>query len=276
MLTQYLALPSGKIAFDDQGVGPLILCVPAGGDVRSEYRFLAPRLIAAGYRVVTMDLRGQGESTAKWPSYTATDIGRDMLALLQHLNAGPATIIATSKPVQSAVWLAVEAPELTNALILSGGYAHAQPAWRAQLMAGTLLAPPWGNALYASFFPTLYPTSRPPDFDEHFNKVKTMLREPGRLRAMRRIFSDNGAEADARVEQVQVPVLVVMGSRDPDFKQPEQEAHDFATRFHATQAKVVIIEGAGHHPQAEMPEQTANYFLHFLATEVAPLESIRR
>ena len=124
--------------------------------------------------------------------------------------------------------------------------------------------------------PTLYPTTRPSDFDEHFNKVKAMLREPGRLRAMRHIFSDNGQEADARVEQVQVPVLVVMGSRDPDFKQPEQEAHTFAARFHATQAKVAIIEGAGHHPQAEMPEQTAACFLEFLAAQVAPREANRR
>ena len=276
MCTQLLTVADGKIAFDDQGVGPLILCVPAGGDLRSEYRFLTPLLVAAGYRVVTMDLRGQGESTAKWPSYTATDIGRDMLALLQYLNAGPATVIATSKPVQAAVWLAVEAPELTSALILSGGYARAQPAWRAKLMAETLLAPLWGHALYASFFPTLYPTTRPPDFDEHFNKVKAMLREPGRLRAMRRIFTDNGQEADARVEQVQVPVLVVMGSRDPDFKQPEQEAQAFAARFHATQAKVALIEGAGHHPQAEMPEQTAAYFLDFLASQVVQREALRR
>lgn len=33
MSTQFLVLPEGSIAFDDQGQGPLILCVPAGGDL---------------------------------------------------------------------------------------------------------------------------------------------------------------------------------------------------------------------------------------------------
>jgi len=64
MQTQHLRLSDGTLAFDDQGEGPLVLCVPAGGDLRSEYRFLTPQLVAAGYRVVTMDIRGQGESSA--------------------------------------------------------------------------------------------------------------------------------------------------------------------------------------------------------------------
>ena len=70
MPTHFLTLPDGRIAFDDQGHGPLIPCVPGGGDLRSQYRFLTPQLVAAGYRVVTMDLRGQGESSVTWPEYT--------------------------------------------------------------------------------------------------------------------------------------------------------------------------------------------------------------
>src|SRR5262245_56359199 len=69
MATQYLQLPDGTVAFDDQGTGPLVVCVPAGGDLRSEYRFLTPQLLAAGYRVVTMDIRGQGHASPAWPAY---------------------------------------------------------------------------------------------------------------------------------------------------------------------------------------------------------------
>jgi alpha-beta hydrolase superfamily lysophospholipase len=67
MLNQCLQRPDGVIAYDDQGEGLLVLCVPAGGDLRTEYRFLTPALVAAGYRVATMDLRGQGQSSASWP-----------------------------------------------------------------------------------------------------------------------------------------------------------------------------------------------------------------
>lgn len=55
--TQYLDLPSGRIAFDDTGGnGPLVIAVPGLGDVREEYRYLTPFLVAAGYRVVPVDV----------------------------------------------------------------------------------------------------------------------------------------------------------------------------------------------------------------------------
>jgi pimeloyl-ACP methyl ester carboxylesterase len=276
MSTQFLTLPDGKIAFDDQGHGPMILCAPAGGDLRSEYRFLAPRLVAAGYRVVTMDLRGQGESSASWPTYSATAMGSDMLALLQHLDGGPATIIATSKPVQAAVWAAVESPEWVRGIVLIGAHAHALPAWRARLMAGTLLAEPWGNALYADYFPKLYPNIRPPDFADHHAKVNGMLREPGRLAALRNMFSDNGIEADRRISRVRVPVLILMGERDPDLKHPEIEAHKLAARFQATRTRVGILAAAGHHPQTEMPEEVAKIILEFLTSYEQTLQTAEK
>ncbi|GHO58488.1 alpha/beta fold hydrolase [Ktedonobacter robiniae] len=87
MQTHYLKLADGTIGFDDQGQGPLVLCMPAGGDLRSEYRYPTPQLVAAGYRVVAMDMRGQGESSVDWPSYTDAALGSDMLALIKHLCA---------------------------------------------------------------------------------------------------------------------------------------------------------------------------------------------
>src|SRR6059058_2207033 len=90
--TRYLDLPDGRLAYDDTGEGPLVVCVPAMFDLRSEYRSLAPRLVSAGYRVVTFDLRGMGGSSATWPVYGSEPTGRDLLALLRHLNAGPALV----------------------------------------------------------------------------------------------------------------------------------------------------------------------------------------
>src|SRR5437764_7735054 len=94
--TRYLDLSDGRLAYDDTGTGPLVVCVPAMFDLRSEYRFLAPRLVAAGYRVVTLDLRGVGESSVAWPEYGSEPTGRDLLALLRHLDAGPALIFGCS------------------------------------------------------------------------------------------------------------------------------------------------------------------------------------
>ena len=42
MTTKYLKQENGQIAYDDQGSGPLVICVPSMGDMRGEYRFLDP------------------------------------------------------------------------------------------------------------------------------------------------------------------------------------------------------------------------------------------
>ncbi|HVO41866.1 MAG TPA: alpha/beta fold hydrolase, partial [Aggregatilineales bacterium] len=86
MPTQFLTLTEGKLAYDDQGTGPLVLCVPGLGDLRAEYRFLAPRLAEAGYRVITMDVRGHGATSAQWPDYRVEAVGSDILALIRHLD----------------------------------------------------------------------------------------------------------------------------------------------------------------------------------------------
>jgi hypothetical protein len=51
MSVSYLDRGEGRIAYDVQGEGPLVICVPGMGDLRSVFRFTVPALLAAGYRV---------------------------------------------------------------------------------------------------------------------------------------------------------------------------------------------------------------------------------
>lgn len=65
METRFLERPQGRLAYSDYGgAGDLVLMLPGMGALRREYRYLAPRLRAAGDRAVTADLRGHGESSA--------------------------------------------------------------------------------------------------------------------------------------------------------------------------------------------------------------------
>ena len=52
-----------------------------------------------------------------------------------------------------------------------------------------------------------------------------------------------------------------MGSKDPDFKEPEAEARWVAENLKGT---YTLIEGAGHYPHAEMPDITAPLMLKFM------------
>ena len=55
-----LATADGDLAYEVHGpdAGPLALCLPGMGDVRSAYRFVAEDLAGQGWRVALLDLPG--------------------------------------------------------------------------------------------------------------------------------------------------------------------------------------------------------------------------
>src|SRR5919204_1502603 len=116
--TKFLDLPDGRLAYDDVGEGPLVVATPAMLDLRSELRLLRPLLVEAGFRVVTIDQRGMGETSARWPVYGSVPMAHDLMALIRHLDAGPAVIYGTSNGSAAGVYVAAEAPELVRSLVL--------------------------------------------------------------------------------------------------------------------------------------------------------------
>ena len=261
MNTKYLEGQIGKIAYDDSGSGPLVICVPGMGDLRSEYRFLSPQLISAGYRVVTMDVRGHGETSPSWPDYSVAGIGEDILALVRSLDAGPAVLIGTSMAAGAAIWAATEAVELAAGLILIGPAVRGDTNWQSRLLYNVLFARPWGPAVWLWYFSRLYPSHKPDDFDLYRSVLRSNLKEPGRMEALQSMISASKTASEKRITEVKAPALVIMGSKDPDFKDPEAEAIWVTDSLHG---KYKIMENAGHYPHAEMPAATGALVLSFL------------
>jgi pimeloyl-ACP methyl ester carboxylesterase len=121
-MTEFLDIDGGRIAYDVTGEGPLVVLSPGMGDRRQAYRFLAPKLAQAGYRVATADLRGHGESSMGWKSVTGTeaitrtDIAGDLLALIRHLG-GPAVIVGQSISGGAATIAAAKDPDLVAGIV---------------------------------------------------------------------------------------------------------------------------------------------------------------
>jgi pimeloyl-ACP methyl ester carboxylesterase len=272
METKFFERPEGTIAYDDsQGDGELVVMWPGMGALRSEYRYLAPGLIDAGYRVVTADLRGHGESSVGWSEYTLPAVGGDILALIEHLEAGPAHVIGTSFSPGAAVWAAAERPEAVRSLILIGAFVRdAQPTFVQNLAQAVLMNGPWKVSAWGMFYKTLYPTQQPDDFDEYMAQLQANLREPGRFAALKGLGSAPKVASEGRLSQVKAPALVVMGTKDPDWPDPEAEARFIAD---ALSAELLLIEGAGHYPQTEMPEQVTPAVRDFLARVPTPQNS---
>src|SRR5215212_1306228 len=86
MTVKYLVQENGRIAYEVNGEGQLVVCVPSLGDVRGEYRFLVPLLVQAGYRVAAMDVRGHCETSKEWNDYSVAGVGKDILAVIPELD----------------------------------------------------------------------------------------------------------------------------------------------------------------------------------------------
>lgn len=261
--TRFLPVGEGHVAYDDTGgSGPLVLAIPGMGDLRSEYRALRPLLHQAGYRVVTMDVRGHGDTTALWRDYSAHAVGRDALALIDHLNAGPAVILGNSFAAGSALWAAHDAPAKIRAVVLLGPVVRdGQPSWFAKTAVAVGLAGPWRVAFWLAFWNSLFPSKKPADHDEARAALAANLREPGRMEALRTMIGLSKADTTAMVARSRVPALVVMGTQDPDFPDPVAEAQWLGE---VLGTEPLVIEGGGHYPHLEMPERVTPTLLDFL------------
>ncbi len=263
MSTKFLDLPDGRLSYDDTGEGPLIVANPAMGDLRQEYRFLTPLLVAAGYRVVTFDLRGLGESSVNWPAYGSTPTAQDLMALLRHLDAGPAVIYGCSLGAASAVYLDAEAPGLIRGMVLAAPFVRDAPTTLiTRIGQRVLLAPGLTRPLFLNYFPKWLPVP-PPDLTDYLAKLRANLSEPGRIQALRGLFRSSHREAEARLGRVTAPALILMGTKDVDFPDPAAEARWIADRV---KAEVVMLDGEGHHPHVGSPQRVADEVVKFIHT----------
>ncbi|GFE76087.1 alpha/beta fold hydrolase [Novosphingobium sp. TCA1] len=241
----------GSVAFDDtEGAGPIVLGIPGMGDLRSEYRLIRPALQQAGLRVVTMDVRGFGETSAQWSDYSARAVARDAIAVLQSLDAGPAFILGNSFAAGSALWAAREAPSLVRGVVLLGPIVRDLPLSTAQqLILKIGFAGPWRTWFWTTYWTSLFTTQRAPDHNEVKEAIARNLKEPGRMDALLRMLSLSKADTAAILDDSTVPALVIMGTKDPDFLDPSAEAQALAAQL---TAETMMVEGAGHYPHVEM------------------------
>lgn len=267
-MTEYFEVPGGRIAYDVTGDGPLVILSPGIGDLRSVYRLVAPGLAEAGYRVVTADLRGHGESSVPFDGYTNTDAGPDLAALIAHLDAGPAVVVGHSFSGGSAVWVASEQPELVRGVVLLDAFTKPVSinVFMRQIAKLVLSSP----TLWATFYKSLHKGPKPADFAEYVAAMKKSLSQKGRMAATRSMGLGTKDDLDGRLEHVTVPTLAVYGAKSPDFPDPLVEAETVAGAV-AGKSEVVMIEGAGHYPHVEFPTETTDAILAFLR-QVAPTD----
>ena len=75
-----------------EGSGPPIVLLPSLGRDSEEFDPAAARIAAAGFRVLRPQPRGYGKSAGPMQGLTLHDLARDVAAVIQHENRGPAIL----------------------------------------------------------------------------------------------------------------------------------------------------------------------------------------
>ena len=234
------------------------------GDVRDVYNPLAQALCAAGFRVVTVDLRGHGDSSAAFGSYGDEATAGDLIALIEELDAGPALLVGASMSGASAVIAAGRRPDLVSGLVLicpflrGSGSRGRDALMRAGM--GLALLRPWGPALWRRYSASLWPGLA--GAEARAARLTALLRRPGRWRAFRAT-----TRADHRVVKPWFETLAC----------PALEAAWVAAAVgrSAEPAPILMVPGAGHAPMLEHSGAVGPRIVDFARSASAPADDNR-
>jgi pimeloyl-ACP methyl ester carboxylesterase len=271
-MTEYMSIAGGTIAYDLAGEGPLVVLAHGMGDSRHSYRFVVPALVAAGYRVANVDIRGCGDSSLGWDGYSRADIAGDLVALVRHLG-GPAVIMGQSISGGAATIAAATAPDVIAGIIELAPFTRTQTVSLGGLLRvrrhrtgvirlGMTMA--LGSlASWKKYLEVAYPT-KPADWDGELARIETTLSEPGRMKALQAMCKTDPGQAGAHLPDVTCPVLIIEGGLDPDWADPHAEGEKIIADLPAGLGQLAMIEGAGHYPHAQTPDEVVALSLPFL------------
>ena len=258
--------------------GPVVLLLHGFLEHAHAWDFVAPSLADAGYHVLALDWRGHGDSDWVGPGgyYHFADYAADLAFLIRELG-GTASLVGHSMGASAALLYAGTEPERIQALALVEG-----------------LGPPGSGfdeapGRFAGWIADLEKLStRRRRREPSLEAARQRLREryPRVPEPALRVMADWGTREEGGervwkfdplhqtrspqpyyVEQasgfwgrISCPVLYVEGARSP-WRLPAEEV---ARRLGILRGRRVTIEGSGHHPHLEQPEELSRVLLDFL------------
>ena len=251
MSISYIDTAGGKLAVEVSGEGPLILCSPGLGDTRDAFAPLTTHLVACGYRVARLDLRGHGDSSARFDSYGDEATAEDFLTLIDILGGGPAILAGASLSAGAAVIAAGRCPDKVAGLILFGPFLRNGVGTVMRRLLQIAFMRPWGPYVWRAYATKLWPGLGDKAGGRAASSTASLQRA-GHWSAFRATLA--GTDHDVVtpwIGRVEAPVLVVMGDADPDWPDPRKEAEWVASNF--TDVDMIMVPGAGHAPMLERP-----------------------
>ena len=259
--------PGVELAVEIRGEGPDLLCVHGFGGAKEDFADHVDAL-ATRWRVITVDLRGHGDSDG--PSdpatYSLDGLARDVEAVADAVGAARFRLLGHSMGGMIARRIALDRPDRVDALVLMS----------------TAAGPP------AGLDPALVDFGAALALDD-WEQLTRLLDEvaPLRTAAYQRVIDERAGFADFiawkwsrvappmwaglapqiarepvdldRLGQVTCPTLVIVGDLDAAFYDGS-----LAIAEAVPGSRLAVIGDAGHHPQFEQPDVWLDAVISFL------------
>ncbi len=117
-----------RLSYQVTGSGELVVLVMGTGSPGRVWQLhQVPALVAAGYRVATVDNRGIPPSDECASGMTIDDLVGDTAALIEHLGGGPARVVGTSLGSRVVQELALARPDLVSQAVMMAAHGRPDP-----------------------------------------------------------------------------------------------------------------------------------------------------
>ena len=254
-----------RVAVEEEGDGPVVVCVHGLGGSSNTYTPLMPAL--ARHRVVRVDLPGSGRSQSVEGALSIERYVETLLGICDRLGITRAHWVGHSMGTIVCQHIAATHPKLVASVALFGPLIAPPDAARTAMKARAAKARE-GAAGMQEITQTLLQAAISADTRQRLPVVvafvrESLMRQEGDAYA-RSCEALAGAQA-AAVEQIEAPVLLVTG--DEDGVAPPQAVRAMADRLHrAASKRVVVLPKCGHWTPVERPDECQRELREFLAT----------
>jgi 3-oxoadipate enol-lactonase len=171
-------------------------------------------LWARRFRVVRYDPRGHGRTAAPPGPYSIDDLGRDALAVLDHLGIARAHFCGLSMGGMVGMWLLTHAPERIDRAVLANTSAHMGPPdlWNGRIK----LAREGGmeatvEPTVKRWFPAAFHVSAPATID----RMRDMIRRTSVAGYVGCCEAIRDMDQRESIRAIRRPTLVIIGAHDP-------------------------------------------------------------
>ncbi len=256
-----------RMAVEDEGEGPVIVCVHGLGGSSNTFTPLMPALTR--YRVIRPDLLGSGRSQKAEGALSIDRFVQALLSMCTRLGIQQAHWVGHSMGTIVCQHVAVAQPALVKSLCLFGPLMAPADPMRQALRVRASKARSEGASGMQDITQALLAGALSADSRQRLPLAVAFVRE-SLMRQEGEAYARNcDALADAqaaRVERISAPTLLVTG--DEDGVAPPQAVRAMAEKFHSARStRVVVLPHCGHWTPVERPQECQRELGEFLALQ---------